>query len=224
MINPGNPTGQVLSRKNIEEVIKFAYEHDLLLLADEVYQDNVYDENSTFHSFKKVMVEMGEPYCDHELASFMSCSKGYAGECGLRGGYVEVVNMCPEVKLMFMKMLFAVLCPTVFGQIVIDCIVDPPKKSDPSYPLFEQEKTAVLGSLKVRLTLTLTFDSYCIILKLYSSELKWFTMRSTVSKASVVIESKVLCTLFRRSSCPRKRSKRRNVGNYLRMHSTLSNC
>ena len=42
----------------------------------QVYQDNVYDPKSKFHSFKKVMVEMGEPYSKMELASFMSCSKG----------------------------------------------------------------------------------------------------------------------------------------------------
>lgn len=54
VINPGNPTGQVLSRENIEEIIKFAYENNLFLLADEVYQDNVYAQGSQFHSFKKV--------------------------------------------------------------------------------------------------------------------------------------------------------------------------
>lgn len=42
----------------------------------QVYQDNVYDPKSKFHSFKKVLVEMGEPYNKMELASFMSCSKG----------------------------------------------------------------------------------------------------------------------------------------------------
>jgi alanine transaminase len=36
VINPGNPTGQVLTRKNIEEVIEFAYEEGLFILADEV--------------------------------------------------------------------------------------------------------------------------------------------------------------------------------------------
>ena len=90
IINPGNPTGQVLSKENIQEIIKFAYKEKLFLFADEVYQDNVYAEGSKFHSFKKVMTEMGEPYSKMELASFMSCSKGYMGECGLRGGYAEV--------------------------------------------------------------------------------------------------------------------------------------
>ena len=38
----------------------------------------------------KVVMEMGAPYSDMEIASFMSCSKGYMGECGIRGGYAEV--------------------------------------------------------------------------------------------------------------------------------------
>lgn len=41
-INPGNPTGQCLSESNLRELIKFAYEHKIVLMADEVYQENVY--------------------------------------------------------------------------------------------------------------------------------------------------------------------------------------
>ena len=29
---------------------------------------------------------MGAPYNEIEMASFMTCSKGYMGECGIRGG------------------------------------------------------------------------------------------------------------------------------------------
>lgn len=48
----------------------------------QVYQDNVYAEGSQFHSFKKVLMEMGPPYStQQELASFHSISKGYMGEC-----------------------------------------------------------------------------------------------------------------------------------------------
>ena len=36
VINPGNPTGQVLSRENVEEIIKFAKRNNLFLMADEV--------------------------------------------------------------------------------------------------------------------------------------------------------------------------------------------
>lgn len=42
----------------------------------QVYQDNVYADGSKFHSFKKVMMEMGSPYNSMELASYFSTSKG----------------------------------------------------------------------------------------------------------------------------------------------------
>ena len=52
-----------------------------------------------------------------ELASFHSVSKGYMGECGLRGGYVEFANIDPDVFVMFKKMISAKLCSTVLGQV-----------------------------------------------------------------------------------------------------------
>lgn len=84
VINPGNPTGSVLSEQNIKDIIKFAKKHKLLIIADEVYQHNVYDGN--FFSFKKILKELDE---EIELASVMSASKGYMGECGLRGISIE---------------------------------------------------------------------------------------------------------------------------------------
>uniref|UniRef100_A0A8D0FRE7 Alanine aminotransferase 1 n=1 Tax=Strix occidentalis caurina TaxID=311401 RepID=A0A8D0FRE7_STROC len=155
VINPGNPTGQVQSRQCIEDVIKFAYEEKLFLMADEVYQDNIYAEGSAFHSFKKVLFEMGPPYSEVvELASFHSISKGFMGECGFRGGYVEVVNMDPAVKQQLAKLVSVRLCPPVPGQIVLDTVVSPPQPGEPSYDLFMAEKQAVLSSLahKARLT------------------------------------------------------------------------
>lgn len=150
VINPGNPTGQVLTRENIQQIIKFAYANQLFIFADEVYQDNVYDKESTFHSFKKVLFEMGEPYKGMELASFMSCSKGYMGECGIRGGYVELINLDPQVRAMFHKSISAQLCPTTIGQAAIDVVVNPPKKGEPSYEQWYKEKQSVLSSLKER--------------------------------------------------------------------------
>ena len=60
------------------------------MLADEVYQANVYMPDSLpFHSFKKVLKNMGPEYESFELFSFHSVSKGMIGECGRRGGYFE---------------------------------------------------------------------------------------------------------------------------------------
>jgi alanine transaminase len=80
VINPGNPTGQVLTLENIKQIIKWSYEKRLYILADEVYQQNIYAEGKEFHSFKKVAYEMGVPYSKMEIASFYSASKGFAGE------------------------------------------------------------------------------------------------------------------------------------------------
>lgn len=80
VINPGNPTGQLLSEENVRDIIKFCYNHKLFLLADEVYQGNIYTEKKKFVSFKKVLREIGYPYNQVCLASFHSISKGNAGE------------------------------------------------------------------------------------------------------------------------------------------------
>ncbi|KAG0712674.1 Alanine aminotransferase 2 [Chionoecetes opilio] len=116
----------------------------------QVYQDNVYAEGCKFHSFKKVLMELGEPYCHMELASFMSCSKGYMGECGLRGGYAELINLDPQVKAMYLKSISAKLCPTTLGQAVMECVVNPPREGELSYDQFMAEKSAVLASLAER--------------------------------------------------------------------------
>ncbi len=41
-INPGNPTGQCLSEENLRQLVKFAYDNKIVLMADEVYQENIY--------------------------------------------------------------------------------------------------------------------------------------------------------------------------------------
>ncbi|KAI5632401.1 aminotransferase class I and II domain-containing protein [Phthorimaea operculella] len=161
VINPGNPTGQVLTRQNIEDVIKFAHKHNLFIFADEVYQDNVYAKGSKFHSFKKVLREMGSPYTDsQELASFMSVSKGYMGECGLRGGWMELVNLDPQVQANLYKAISAMLCPTTLGQAAVDCVARPPMPGEPSYDIWVQEKASVLESLNMRAKMIVeTFNS-----------------------------------------------------------------
>jgi len=80
VINPGNPTGNILSEQNIEDIIKFCYENKLVILADEVYQNNIYSKTKKFHSFKKVLNKLPDPYNKTILFSFHSISKGYLGE------------------------------------------------------------------------------------------------------------------------------------------------
>merc|ERR1711957_357318 len=46
LINPGNPTGQVLSKTSVQEIVQFCSKHNLVLFADEVYQENVYHQKA----------------------------------------------------------------------------------------------------------------------------------------------------------------------------------
>lgn len=150
-INPGNPTGQCLAYDNLEELVKFAYEHKLVLLADEVYQENIYQDERPFVSAKKVMNDMGAPYnTGVELASFHTVSKGTLGECGLRGGYVELVNMHPGTVEEIYKVASINLCPNTIGQASMSLMVNPPKEGEESYEQYAQERKEGLESLRRR--------------------------------------------------------------------------
>ena len=102
VINPGNPTGAVLSYDNIKMIIRFAKKYNLSIMADEVYQENVYLKGIKFNSFAKAMYETDEK--DITLFSFHSVSKGFLGECGHRGGYFEVRNIPDDVFEQIIKL------------------------------------------------------------------------------------------------------------------------
>lgn len=149
LINPGNPTGQILSRENLQEIIRFCHRERLVILADEVYQDNIYyPEERPFWSVKRILMEMGPEFSSQvELVSFHSTSKGLIGECGRRGGYFECHGLDEAVQQELFKVASVSLCSNVLGQVMVSLMVEPPIKGDESYPLYEQERTAVLGKI-----------------------------------------------------------------------------
>lgn len=49
-----------------------AHKHQLFVLADEVYQENVYLPGSKFFSFKKVLMDLGTPFNQMEMG--MKCN------------------------------------------------------------------------------------------------------------------------------------------------------
>ncbi|KAL7754456.1 alanine transaminase [Sorochytrium milnesiophthora] len=151
IINPGNPTGNIMSRKNMEEVIDVCHKERLVLLADEVYQTNVYvPEERPWHSFKKVLHSMGKEYEGFELISFHSISKGMVGECGRRGGYFECTGIDQRVMDEFYKVASISLCPNVHGQVAVDLMVKPPQPGDESYDLYNTEIKFSYHSLQRR--------------------------------------------------------------------------
>jgi glutamate--glyoxylate aminotransferase len=118
-INPGNPTGQCMSRRSLEDLVSFCFKNRLILIADEVYQENIYLPHSKpFISARFVVHNMGEPYrTGVELVSLHSVSKGAYGECGLRGGYMELHNMDAAVLDEIYKLTSINLSPNVPGQV-----------------------------------------------------------------------------------------------------------
>ncbi|XP_047993398.1 alanine aminotransferase 2-like [Leguminivora glycinivorella] len=145
VINPGNPTGQVLTRENMEEIIKFAHRRRLFLLADEVYQENIVSK--PFLSFKKVMHEMGAPYSSMELASFITASKGWAAECGTRAGLAEIPRLSETARKAFEASRAVAQCPNLLGQVALDCVMEPPAPGEPSYEQFVRELATVRRTL-----------------------------------------------------------------------------
>ncbi|XP_057770537.1 alanine aminotransferase 2-like isoform X2 [Salvia miltiorrhiza] len=150
VINPGNPTGQVLAESNQQQIVDFCKNEGLVLLADEVYQENVYVPDKQFHSFKKVARSMGYGEKDISLVSFQSVSKGYYGECGKRGGYMEVTGFAPEIREQMYKLASVNLCSNISGQILASLVMNPPKVGDESYESYTAERDAILSSLARR--------------------------------------------------------------------------
>jgi len=156
VINPGNPTGNCLSKDAMKDIIQLCADEGLVLMADEVYQNNIWTSTLPFHSFRKVAAEMGfkEEYDASgkglQLVSFHSCSKGFLGECGLRGGYFELFGIDPEVRAQIVKLASISLCSNTLGQLATGLMVRPPAEGEPSYPKYKEERDAILSSLQRR--------------------------------------------------------------------------
>ena len=148
VINPGNPTGAVLNGETIGEVIAFAGQNGLAVIADEVYQENVYDADAGFVSFARVLGRSDVP-----LFSVHSTSKGFYGECGHRGGYLEIRN-APRIRgtdLSFtdlvLKQASVNICSNTVGQLMMYLLVSPPPENAEPYRRFTNERRKILDDL-----------------------------------------------------------------------------
>jgi len=153
VINPGNPTGAVLDEQSVKEVIEFAKEYNLAIIADEVYQENTY--GLPFFSFAKVLGKENVL-----LFSLHSVSKGFYGECGHRGGYMEVRNSFKvkdsEIDLadLFVKQASVNLCSNTVGQTLTYLMVNPPEEGSEPYGQYMQERKKILDDLHEKATMT----------------------------------------------------------------------
>lgn len=153
VLNPGNPTGQVLTKDNLKDVLKFAHDKKMVVLADEVYQDNIYGKHK-FYSMHSVLEELGDPIkSELELVSMHSISKGFTGECGLRGGYFEFVNLDKFAQEMIYKLKSMKFCAPTPGMIALGCMVNPPREGQNSkevVDLYQKQRSTILEGMERR--------------------------------------------------------------------------
>jgi aspartate/methionine/tyrosine aminotransferase len=156
VINPGNPSGSVLPRKNIEDIVRLCYRERLALQADEAYQENIYfPEMRPFVSAKRVVCEIEIPFGSIPLFGFHSASKGAVGEGGRRGGYVGCVGFDETVIAQIFHCCSVSLCLNIQGQIAMDLFHSPPQPDDESFALHKAEQKAINELLKRRTVMTL---------------------------------------------------------------------
>ncbi|GIY48302.1 alanine aminotransferase 2-like, partial [Caerostris extrusa] len=156
VINPGSPTGSVLSPLNMEEIVRFAAEKKLVLLADEVraaYQFNAFAQGCYFQSFKKTMMQLGS-----HTAIWRSC--------GLRCGCLEMVNLGEDVIAVYKKSICIKMCPGVLGQIAMDCMICPPLSTEPSYPNFVQYPSWIIKGIRCTRSIKMNGESEVSKLKI----------------------------------------------------------
>ena len=84
--NPGNPTGAVMSRSYLQELIELAHRHDFVIASDECYSEIYFDEGDAPAGLLGAAAQMGNDSFSHCLA-FHSLSKR-SSLPGLRSGFV----------------------------------------------------------------------------------------------------------------------------------------
>ena len=115
--NPGNPTGYLYSKEEIQKLAAIVKKHDLFLIADEVYREFVYDGNSHF----SVMQVEG---LDEYAIMIDSVSKRYS-MCGARIGCLVSKNK--SVMQTALKFAQARLSPPTLAQIASEAALDTPQ-------------------------------------------------------------------------------------------------
>jgi aspartate/methionine/tyrosine aminotransferase len=71
----------------------------------------------------------------------------------VRGGYFEYRNVPADVAAQILKLQSVCLCSNLAGQVATYAMVHPPKPGDPSYELYNHEKTGILEELRLRAAL-----------------------------------------------------------------------
>ena len=115
LTNPGNPTGVVYDKQEMDRIVRLVTKYDLALIADEVYREFVYDGDYTsFGTYKEI---------EQNLILIDSVSKRYSA-CGARIGCIISKNeeLCAQLN----KLCQARLCAPAVEQIGAAALYETP--------------------------------------------------------------------------------------------------
>jgi len=115
--NPGNPTGYLYAKEEIQKLAAIVKKYDLFLIADEVYREFTYDGNTHY----SVMQEEG---LDEYAIMIDSVSKRYS-MCGARIGCLVSKNK--SVIQTALKFAQARLSPPTLAQIASEVALETPQ-------------------------------------------------------------------------------------------------
>lgn len=116
--NPGNPTGYLYSKDEIQKLASIVIKHDLFLVADEVYREFIYDGEGHYSILQEESLSQYGIIID-------SVSKRYS-MCGARIGCLVSKNK--EIIATALKFAQARLSPPTFAQIASEAALETPQR------------------------------------------------------------------------------------------------
>ena len=105
--NPGNPTGYLYTREELQKLAEIAVKHDIVIISDEVYREYVYDG-------KQQVSMLAFPELGENCIVIDSESKRYS-MCGVRIGCL--VTRSKKIRDAAVLFAQARLSPVLFGQV-----------------------------------------------------------------------------------------------------------
>ncbi len=115
--NPGNPTGYLYSKEEIQKLASIVKKHDLFLIADEVYREFAYDGLQHYSAMQEAGLEENAIVID-------SVSKRYS-MCGARIGCIVSKNKAFMATAL--KFAQARLSPPTYAQIASEAALETPQ-------------------------------------------------------------------------------------------------
>ncbi len=115
--NPGNPTGYLYKKEEIEKLSTLVKKHDLFLVSDEVYREFAYDGLPHYSILQ-------EPGLEEHSIVVDSVSKRYS-MCGARIGFLVTRNRA--VITTALKFTQARLSPPTYAQIASEAALETPQ-------------------------------------------------------------------------------------------------